>query len=164
MVPSFTARGKPVCWKWSKAWLLPPVPSKYLRPQNTLPSVRFIHRFSCRSHTSHRQPLGEGVKELVQEGDRPSLIHLSQYFMFYIWGKNTNLKSNQIITLHISYRFGYSRWVIIFLWKGSNFYACPSHISRKVWSTSHCSVCIAGDKRKCHVDFFGYVTRSILNT
>lgn len=62
MVPSLTARGYPVSWKWRSAWLLPPEPSKYLRPHSTLPSVRFIQRFSWRSHTSHRQPLARRIK------------------------------------------------------------------------------------------------------
>lgn len=57
MVPSFTASGYLVSWKWRRAWLLPPEPSKYLRPHSTFPSVRFIQIFSWRSHTSHRQPL-----------------------------------------------------------------------------------------------------------
>ena len=58
MVPSLTASGYPVSWKWRRAWLFPPEPSKYLRPHSTFPSVRFIQIFSWRSHTSHRQPLG----------------------------------------------------------------------------------------------------------
>lgn len=54
--------------------MFPPEPSKYLRPQNTLPSDRFIHRFSCRSHTSHRQPLedrdgAKGGKEMERGGE-----------------------------------------------------------------------------------------------
>ncbi len=59
IVPSLTANGYPVCWKCNRAWLFPPEPSKYLRPQKIFPSVRFIHRFSCRSQTSHLQPLKE---------------------------------------------------------------------------------------------------------
>lgn len=75
MVPSLTASGYPVSWKWRRAWLLPPEPSKYLRPHITLPSVRFIQIFSWRSHTSHRQPLWLRKETLF----KTSKIHV------YIW-------------------------------------------------------------------------------
>lgn len=68
MVPSLTASGYRVSWKWRRAWLLPPEPSKYLRPHSTFPSVRFIQIFSWRSHTSHRQPLQcREAKVLMEE-------------------------------------------------------------------------------------------------
>lgn len=68
MVPSLTASGYRVSWKWRRAWLLPPEPSKYLRPHSTFPSVRFIQIFSWRSHTSHRQPLQcRETKVLMEE-------------------------------------------------------------------------------------------------
>lgn len=116
MVPSLTASGYLVSWKWRRAWLLPPEPSKYLRPHSTFPSVRFIHIFSWRSHTSHLQPLRcKETKVLMKEcyiswpkmGEKYQLHFSKMYTLpaaarwFILCQKNKKLKS---VVLHIIFQ------------------------------------------------------------
>lgn len=94
MVPSLTASGYLVSWKWRRAWLFPPEPSKYLRPHSTFPSVRFIQIFSWRSHTSHRQPLQ----------CRETKVLMKECYINW-WGENINyisfLKCIHFLQLHV---------------------------------------------------------------
>ena len=51
IVPVFTTRGWAVFWKCSIAWLLPPVPSQFLRPHARCPQARQSQRLFERSHS-----------------------------------------------------------------------------------------------------------------
>mmetsp|Transcript_69297 Transcript_69297/g.196442 ORF Transcript_69297/g.196442 Transcript_69297/m.196442 type:complete len:231 (+) Transcript_69297:1272-1964(+) len=70
MVPSLTTRGKKLPFsfsslKWSRAPLLPPVPSKKRRPPPMWPSERLSHKFSVAPLFSQTQSFGCGLIFLV---------------------------------------------------------------------------------------------------
>lgn len=138
MVPSLTASGYLVSWKWRRAWLFPPEPSKYLRPHSTFPSVRFIQIFSWRSHTSHRQPLQcRETKVLMKEcyinwwGEKINYIsflkciHFLQLHvgLFYAKKKEKELKS---AVLHIVFQQSHT-WQAQYQWRNTPFCTTLPH-------------------------------------